>query len=197
MRSAHRDRPRRVALLTVGLTGLLAACGGQDETKPAEEPAAGAPALEAQVSGPDACALIPPAELEKILGSKLAEAELGQAVSAGQTQMTACGWRTADGSAGVSLGLRRGAQYSSDPDAFSQYASGMEENMGTRPEVEPVPGLGSAALWDATNHVLMVRPSAPGSELNVQPYLGTKVPMVDLPTARAVAELALRQLEKP
>ncbi|MGH7527838.1 MAG: hypothetical protein ACREMX_14165 [Gemmatimonadales bacterium] len=63
------------------------------------------------------------------------------------------------------------------------------------PEVQRVPGLGSAALWDATNHVLLVRPTRPGTELNVQPYLGTKVPMIELPQARAVAEAALQRLQ--
>jgi hypothetical protein len=197
MRSTHRGRHQAGVVVTIGFTGLLAACGGQDEAWQADQPAAGAPAEAAQAGGPDACAIVSVADLEKILGSKVAEAEPGQAISAGEVQMTACGWRTVDGSAGVSVGLRRGAQYRPNPDAFGQYASGMEENMGTRPEVQPVPGLGSAALWDATNHVLMVRPNAAGSELNVQPYVGTKVPMVDLPMARAVAEAALRQLENP
>jgi hypothetical protein len=42
--------------------------------------------------------------------------------------------------------------------------------------------------------VLLVRPAQPGSELNVQPYVGTRVPMIDLAQARGVAEAALLHL---
>ncbi len=181
-------------IFVVGLLSLLAtACGGSD-AKPPAQPAAAAGDSDAGTRV-DACALIPKVELEQILGSKIGEAEPGQTFATAEASMTACGWRTVDGSAGVSLGLRQGAQYRPDPAAFDQYASGFEENMGTRPEVQRVPGLGSAALWDATNHVLLVRPTRAGSEINVQPYLGTKVPMIELPQARAVAEVALQRLQ--
>lgn len=172
---------------------LIAACGRDSDARPSY--GAGATAASAQVAGgPDACGLIPTAELVQVLGSPLGPPEPGQSVTSGETTMTSCGWRTVDGRAGASLGLRRGPDYRPDPKAFERYASGYEENLGTRPEVQEVPGLGSAALWDATNHVLLVRPAQPGSELNVQPYVGTRVPMIDLAQARGVAEAALLHL---
>lgn len=177
--------------MAVGFSALaLPARGGDgDDVKPADAPAV----MPEVAAGPDACGILPRSEVERILGSPVGEPEPGQSISSGDASMTACGWRTVNGKAGVSLGLRRGSQYRPDAKAFDTYASGFEENMGTRPEVQPMPGLGSAALWDATNHVLMVRPAQPGFELNVQPYLGTKVPMIELPEARAVAEAVLAQ----
>jgi len=195
MRLTDRSRYAALLVLAAGFAGVMAAaCGGAGDAKPAAQ-AATVPGGAASTDGPDACALIPVVELEQILGSKVAEPEPGQPFATSDARMTGCAWRTVDGSAGVSLALRRGAQYRPDAGAFHQYASGMEENMGTRPEVEGIAGLGSAALWDATNRVLMVRPLRPGSELNVQPYLGTTVPMPDRSTAREVAEAALRRLE--
>jgi hypothetical protein len=158
-------------------------CGGASDAE--------TPARTAGEAPPDACALLTAADLEGIFGSEVGTPKPGQAIGTAEAGMTSCAWKTVDGKAGVSLGLRRGAQYRPDPAAFEQYAAEFEKNMSTRPEVQPVPGLGSAALWDATNHVLMVRPASPGAELNVQPYLQRSVPMVDLPTARAVAEAAI------
>ncbi len=183
-----------LVLIAAGLSSLTAAaCGGGGDAKPAAQPAVAAGAPDA-AAGPDACALLPGAELERILGTPLGPAEPGQSFSSGEASMTACAWKTVDGRAGVSLSLRRGPQYRPDPAAFEEYAAGFEANMGTRPEVQPVPGLGSAALWDATNHVLMVRPKQPGAELSVQPYLGRTVPMIELPQARALAEVALPRI---
>jgi hypothetical protein len=182
-------------ILALGLPGLLlTACDGSD-AKPASQAAATADAQASPSTGPDACDLIPRAELEQILASSLRDPEPGQPFTTGDSRITTCGWRTEDGRAGVVFGLRRGPQYKPDPHAFDHYAAGFEENMGTRPQVQRTPGLGSAALWDATNHVLLVRPRQRGSEISVQPYLGTTVPMIELPQARSVAEAALRRLD--
>ena len=185
----HLIRLARGLLVTVA----IAACGDGADARRSSEGGA-APASAQVAGGPDACSLIPKAELEQVLGSPLGPPEPGQSITSGETTMTSCGWRTVDGQAGASFGLRRGPDYRPDPKVFERYASGYEENIGTRPEVQAVPGLGSAALWDATNHVLLVRPAQPGSELNVQPYVSTRVPMIDLAQARGVAEAALLHL---
>jgi len=181
------------------VAGLLAAAAiaacGRDVPEARTDDAAGAVASAGAGPEPvDACALLPQADLERILGGVPAEAEPAQPIDAGGTAMRGCAWRTLDNTAGASLQVRTGAQYRPDPAAFDRYADGFEQNMGTRPEVEQVTGLGSTALWDRTNHVLLVRSARPGHEISVQPYLSRRVPMVELDRARALAEAVLERL---
>jgi len=174
---------------------VLIACSGDAPDASLEADGTGSASAGATViAAVDACSIVPAAELERILGSAPAAAEPAQPIDAGGAAMRGCAWRTPDNAAGLSLQVRSGAQYRPDAAAFDRYADGMEENMGSRPRVQSVTGLGSAALWDQTNHVLLVRAEQPGHELSVQPYLSARVPMVELEQARALAEAALGRL---
>ena len=184
-------RTPRIAPFAVA---ALAACGGDAPGAGAERPAAEAGTTSAPAAPVDACGIVSEADLQQILGGPLDPAEPSQPIDAGGVAMRGCAWRTTDTSAGLSLQVRSGAQYRPDASAFERYAEGFEANMGTRPEVQPLTGLGSAALWDATNHVLLVRAAKPGYELSVQPYLSRRVPMVGVDQARAMAEAVLAKL---
>jgi hypothetical protein len=192
----RRSRRFSAALIpAVLLAALATGCGGGGDGAPPSQSGAEPGSGTALAEAPDACGLIPGADLEQALGAPIDTAEPGQPFATAAVRQSACAWRAKDGTAGASLALRQGPTYAPDADAFDAYASGYEENLGTRPEVQRVEGLGSAALWDATNHVLLVRPSRAGYEFNVQPYVSTSVPMLSLAQARAIAEAALRRLE--
>lgn len=175
----------------VGLL-LLAACGDSDARS--EAASSGAKTADQQVAAVDACAAVPSPEVARILGGPVSPAEPGQPFESSEGSHSTCGWRTTDNSAGLILSIRSSPNYRPNSSAFDHYADGMEENVGTRPRVQSVTGLGSAALWDQTNHILIVRADRPGYEVSVQPYLSTKVPLVELDAAEALARETLGRL---
>lgn len=175
----------------VGLL-LLAACG--DSGARSEAASSGATTADQRPAAVDACAAVPSSEVARILGGPVNPAEPGQPFESSEGSHSTCGWRTADNGAGLILSIRSSPNYRPDVSAFDRYADGMEENLGTRPRVQSVTGLGSAALWDQTNHILIVRADRPGYEVSVQPYSSTRVPMVELDVAQALARETLGRL---
>ena len=186
-------RPAPLGLSAIAVA-IIACTGDAPDASREAEGTGSASSGATVIAAVDACSIVPAAELVRILGAAPAAAEPAQPIDAGGAAMRGCAWRTPDNASGLSLQVRSGAQYRPDPAAFDRYADGMEENMGTRPRVQSVTGLGSAALWDQTNHVLLVRAERPGHELSVQPYLSARVPMVELEQARALAEAVLKRL---
>lgn len=181
----------RLAARTAGwlMTFGLAACGG------GERDAGGEPERERQAApaatAPDPCTVVPRAAAEQILGSTVnqpspTEREIGSGEDRGVMRMCEYVAGGPAGRRGVLLTVRAAPAYTADPRVYQSYADGMEENLGQRPEVMHLSGLGSAALWDATNHTLLVRGA--GWEVHVQESMFRTETRLSLETARAFAE---------
>lgn len=181
---------RRPARWAVGglIAFALGACGGQERDAAAD---AGSHAAPATVAAPDPCAVVSRAAAEEILGGAVSEttpteAEIGSREDAGVMRM--CEYVTGSGGArrAVLLAVRTAPAYTANPRAYQGYAESMERNLGERPEVMHLSGLGRAALWDATNHTLLARGA--GWEVQVQESTIAAEQRLSLETARAFAE---------
>lgn len=169
---------------------LILACQAEDDSPPAaaggDDPAATATSGTAtgQASAADACALLPPGEVEPIVGRPVSDSLALAMPSDGPITLSQCNYAAGDNAALVSLLLRRGtegqtAQSASESVRESLVTSGME--------LQEVPGLGGAALWgsnqlhvfgDAGWYIIVTPDAAAGLE-----------------QARALAERAVSRLE--
>lgn len=169
-------------------TALFALCG--DDGARTSTATAGADALPAPV---DACAIVSAEFMQQALGGALAPAMPGEPFVSDEGSVNTCSWLTADKSAGLILSVRTSKYYRPSTTAYDTYADDWESHMGTRPRVQSVTGLGAAAVWDQTNHILTARADRFGYEVSVQPLMAS-VPMVELEAARAVVAQALARL---
>ena len=74
MRLTDRSRSAAPLVLAAGFAGVATSCGGAGDAKPPAQ-AVTVPGDAASTGGPDACALVSVVELERILGSEVAEPE--------------------------------------------------------------------------------------------------------------------------
>jgi len=176
----------RRSLLPALCTLLLAAAcdpGARDDAAP---PAAGAPPAEA--AAPDAplhaCALLPPSEVEAVLGAP-ARDSLALDMPAEGGGLTQCNYAVGDDPAAVSLMLRVSPEGTSPGNAPASVRASIEE---AGVSVEDVPDLGEQAFWGGNQlHVfrgrwhLVVSPARAGG----------------LSQARSLAERALAALPSP
>ena len=169
-------------------TALLALCGDHDTRT--SRAAAGSDEPPAPV---DACGVVSAEFMQQALGGALSEPLAGEPFIGDDGSVNTCSWRTADNSAGLTLSVRTSRYFRASAGAYDTYADDWESQMGTRPRVQSVTGLGSAAIWDQSNHILMARASKAGYEVSVQPFLAN-IPMVELEAARTVVAEALEHL---
>jgi hypothetical protein len=148
---------------------LLASCGEEA----AEQPAPGAPAVEtaaeaAAAAPTDACALLPAAEVQGIVGGTVGDSlALALPGPDGGLSLSQCNYSMGADPAAVSLMLRRGNP-GETPEAAT--AGARQSLVESGVEVEDVPGLGQTAFWGGNQlHVfadegwyLVVTPPAAG-----------------------------------
>lgn len=168
----------------LGVSVLLLACGGESGDKTASDSATLEGGTDAVVaSTADACALLPAAEVQEVVGVPVRDSlALSMTDADGSVTLSQCNYATADNAAAVSVMLRRNAE-----DANAAIASqGVRQSLvESKVDVQDVAGLGDIAFWGGNQlHVF-----APKWHLTISP-----IPSAGLEQARALATRALPKL---
>jgi hypothetical protein len=100
----------------------------------------------------DACALLPKAEVEKILGQTITAADTGRAMAGTETTAATsqCSYKTAAAQT-VELFVRRSPVADNMPEAIQRVRDTMKEI--TQKEAVDVNGIGEAAFWTASRQL--------------------------------------------
>jgi hypothetical protein len=121
------------------MAGLLAACsdGGS------EQAAAPSPAAPAAPATTDACDLLSPEEVEKIVGGAVDEPKGGAPVSSDTVRLTDCTWMEMTSGRTVTIVFRHSATPDNSPEAIASVRS----ELAAAGAVSDVEGLADRAFW--------------------------------------------------
>jgi len=181
MHRSHTTHRAFSAAQALCVSILLLACSGESGDQTSNDSAAVASAIVA--SPADACALLPAAVVQEVVGVPVRDSlALSMAGADGSVTLSQCNYATADNPAALAVMLRRNAE-DVNPSIASQ---GVRQSLvESKVDVQDVAGLGDIAFWGGNQlHVF-----APKWHLTISP-----IPSAGLEQARSLATRALAKL---